>query len=107
MPSLGEGFGLAIQESLGHGVPCIATAGKAMREAGRDLAAYVPPGNQEALKSAVARWILDEPVLEASRQRIRRWLAKGGLPTWNQAGELILASAFGAPVRQLVAGSRR
>jgi glycosyltransferase involved in cell wall biosynthesis len=107
MPSLGEGFGLAIQESLGHGVPCIATAGKALREAGRDLAAYVPPGNKKELKSAIARWILDEQGLETVRRRIRGWLAQGGLPTWDQAGELILSSAFGEPARQQVAAGSR
>jgi glycosyltransferase involved in cell wall biosynthesis len=106
MPSLGEGFGLAIQESLGHGVPCIATAREAMREAGRDLATYVAPTHAD-LKGAMARWILDEDALEAARQRIRQWLARGRLPTWNQAGELILSSAFGQPVRPQVAAGRR
>jgi glycosyltransferase involved in cell wall biosynthesis len=97
MPSFGEGFGLAIQESLGHGVPCIATAHEAMREAGRDLAVYVTPGSVDELRSRIARWSLDEQALETSRRRIATWLAQGNLPTWNQAGELILASAFGAP----------
>jgi glycosyltransferase involved in cell wall biosynthesis len=101
MPSLGEGFGLAIQESLGHGVPCIATACDAMREAGRELATYVPPGRADALKSSIARWVLDGQALEASRRRIRRWLARGQLPSWNQAGEVILAGAFGEPAPEL------
>jgi glycosyltransferase involved in cell wall biosynthesis len=111
MPSLGEGFGLAIQESLSHGLPCIASAHHAMREAGRDLASYVTPGRLDELKSQMAQWIVDEQALELSRRRIRWWLDRGSLPTWNQAGELILASAFGegarAPQRSSACGERR
>lgn len=94
MPSLGEGFGLAIQESLGHGVPCIAMARDETREAGRDLATYAGPDGRD-LKGRIARWILDEQVLAASRRRIVRRLTEGGLPSWNETGRLVLTSAFG------------
>ncbi|MFZ5784750.1 MAG: glycosyltransferase [Pseudomonadota bacterium] len=100
MPSEGEGFGLAIQESLGHGVPCIATARAAMREAGRELAAYVAPGRPDELKAAIARWSVDEAALEGARRRLRLWLDRGGLPTWNQAGAFVLATAFRGRVRR-------
>jgi glycosyltransferase involved in cell wall biosynthesis len=96
MPSFGEGFGLAIQESLGQGVPCIATSDAAMREAGHDLATYV--GLQGDLKGRIARWILDEESLEASRQRIKHRLHLDAFPSWNHAGQLILASAFDGSV---------
>jgi len=50
MPSHGEGWGLAVQESIALGVPCIASSGGATREAGRDLATYFDPAQPEQLE---------------------------------------------------------
>jgi len=91
MPSLGEGWGLAVQESLAHGVPCLASSGGATREAGRDLATYFEPGRPDALAAALAGWIDDAALPAAARARIGAALKAGELPTWNDAGRLLLS----------------
>ena len=93
MPSLGEGYGLAIQESLGHGTPCIANDGAAMREAGRDLAVYVDAAQPAALAAAIRDWVVDPAALTSARDTIRRWLSTNPLATWNDAAKVILAAA--------------
>ncbi len=93
MPSLGEGYGLAIQESLGHGTPCIANDGAAMREAGRGLAVYVDAASPTALAAAIRAWIVDPAALASARNDIRRWLSANPLASWNDAANVILAAA--------------
>ena len=93
MPSHGEGWGLAVQESLALGVPCIASNAGATREAGLDLATYFDPSSSEELTRAMAAWISDGEVLAAARDRIARALATRRFPSWNDAGSLLLRSA--------------
>lgn len=94
MPSHGEGWGLAVQESIALGVPCIASSGGATREAGRDLACYVDPTRPEELEAALASWILDDAALAKARDRIEQALKVERFPTWNDAGRVLLARAF-------------
>jgi glycosyltransferase involved in cell wall biosynthesis len=86
MPSHGEGWGLAVQESLALGVPCIASDAGATREAGLDLATYFDPSSSEGLTRAMAAWISDGAALAAARDRIARALATQTFPSWNDAG---------------------
>lgn len=95
MPSHGEGWGLAVQESIALGVPCIATSGGATREAGRDLAIYVDPSDPRQLEAAIAAWLVDHAALAEARARIARTRTVHGFPTWNDAARLLLAEAFG------------
>ena len=94
MPSHGEGWGLAVQESLALGVPCIASDAGATREAGLDLATYFDPSSAEGLTRAMAAWISDAEALAAARDRIARALATRKFPTWNDAGRVLLRSAL-------------
>lgn len=93
MPSHGEGWGLAVQESLALGIPCIASNAGATREAGLDLATYFDPANSEALTQAMAAWISDREALAAARDRIASALATRKFPSWNDAGNVLLRSA--------------
>lgn len=93
-PSHGEGWGLAVQESIALGVPCIASSGGATREAGRDLATYFDPAHPEELESAMAYWIADAAALDKARTRIERAIRMQCLSSWNDAGQVLLAEAF-------------
>ncbi len=93
MPSHGEGWGLAVQESLALGVPCIASNAGATREAGLDLATYFDPSSSDGLMRAMVAWISDAEALAAARARIGRALATQKFPSWNDAGRVLLRSA--------------
>jgi glycosyltransferase involved in cell wall biosynthesis len=71
-PSLHEGWGLPVSESLALGQPCLASSSTSLPEAGGDLARYFDPENFESAYQAV-RAVLDDPAgLEEWRQRVRR-----------------------------------
>jgi glycosyltransferase involved in cell wall biosynthesis len=93
-PSLSEGWGLPVQESLAHGVPCIASTGGAMPEAAHGLAELFDPTDGAALEGAMERWILDEATLAAARARIAAFLARQPRPTWDDAASFLLAWAM-------------
>ncbi len=86
--------GLAVQESLALGVPCIASSAGATREAGLDLATYFDPASAEGLARAMAAWISDGAALAAARDRIAQALATRRFPSWNDAGSVLLRSAL-------------
>lgn len=94
MPSHGEGWGLAVQESIAHGVPCIASSGGATREAGRDLATYFDPARPEELESAMATWIVSDSTLARARARIGHALRTETFASWNDAGQVLLTQTF-------------
>jgi glycosyltransferase involved in cell wall biosynthesis len=89
-PSFSEGWGLPVQESLAHGVPCIASCGGAMPEAAHGLAELFDPSDGMALKAAMARWIVDDGALAAARDRITCSLSRTPLPTWDDAAAFLL-----------------
>jgi glycosyltransferase involved in cell wall biosynthesis len=97
MPSHGEGWGLAVQESIALGVPCIASWGGATREAGRDLAAYFDPSRPEELEQAMATWIVNEAALAKARARIDRALRTDTFASWNAAAQVLLSQADPEP----------
>lgn len=92
-PSHSEGWGLPVQESIAHGVPCIASNGGAMRESGRGLAIHFDPLDPTSLKAAMAHWITDGAALQRERTRIAEALGSEHFPTWNDAGEVLLKQA--------------
>lgn len=92
-PSYSEGWGLPVQESIAHGVPCIASSGGALRESGHGLAVHFDPLDEASLKSAMARWITDGAALQRERVRIAEALASEHFPTWNDAGQVLLKQA--------------
>jgi len=93
MPSHGEGWGLAVQESIALGVPCIASSGGATREAGRDLAVYVDPARPLDLQRAMAAWVVDDAALATARARIERALRTEAFASWNDAARILLSQA--------------
>lgn len=93
-PSHTEGWGLPVQESIAHGVPCIASSGGALPEAGGGLAVPFEPSDVKGLKEAMARWIVDPAALAEARAALAA--AQGApRPTWSDAGEALLKHALG------------
>jgi glycosyltransferase involved in cell wall biosynthesis len=89
-PSLTEGWGLPVQESLAFGVPCIASNGGAVPEAGRDLAVYVDPTDDAQVAAAIDCYLTDAGALAAARARIATFMASERLPRWNDAARMVL-----------------
>jgi glycosyltransferase involved in cell wall biosynthesis len=83
LPSLHEGFGIAIAEALAHGLGVIATTAGAIPEVVRDgrEAILVPPGDERALAAALARAV-DDAVLRAAMQAAAIVRARA-LPRWK------------------------
>jgi SAM-dependent methyltransferase len=109
LPTLYEGYGMAVAEALAHGVPVISTPTGGIEELigvrlQPDLAAglLVPPGDVNALASALGRVLTDA--------RLRAQLARGAqvardrIPTWDRQVDK-MAAALSAGARQ--AGSVR
>jgi len=71
-PSLYEGWGLPVTESLNFGKPCLASDRASMPEAGGALARYADPENVGAWTDAIGRLIDDPRDLAAWEARIRR-----------------------------------
>jgi glycosyltransferase involved in cell wall biosynthesis len=94
VPSHDEGWGLVVQESIRHGLPCIAVAVGGLREAGRDLATFVSAASTEDLRNAIARYLTDGAALSRARRRIRRRLLDGAPPpSWRDAAAFLLGLA--------------
>jgi glycosyltransferase involved in cell wall biosynthesis len=86
VPSLYEGFGLPAGEAMACGVPVISTTGGALPEVVGDAGLLVPPGNAQALASAIER-ICDDDQLATSlgaagRARVLRHFS------WKRAAQL-------------------
>ncbi|HET7224847.1 MAG TPA: glycosyltransferase family 1 protein [Candidatus Eisenbacteria bacterium] len=67
-PSLEEGFGMPLLESMACGVACIASDVPALRELGGDVARQVPADDEPALAAAMIALWRDE----AERERLAR-----------------------------------
>ena len=92
-PSLFEGWGLPLGESLALGKPCLAASGTALPEAGGDLCRYFDPEDVGAAHRAVAA-LLDAPgEIAAWQAEVRLRFRPLG---WDEAAQAIL-HAF-APV---------
>ena len=89
MPSLFEPFGLVFLEAMGRGTPSIGTRACAMPEMIRSAhnGMLVPPGDPEALTSALVQLLGDPAQAEALGRRahadvLERW-------TWDHAAERV------------------
>ena len=91
VPSLGEGWGLPVQESLAQGVPCIAARAGALPEAGGDLVRYVEAGDTAALAAAIADWTTNPAALAAARTAIAGQTERAR-PSWDDAAAQVLNS---------------
>ena len=74
-PSLFQGFGLVGLEAMASGAACVLTASGGVMEYARhdDNALVVPPGDEQALATAILRLVEDRP--------LRERLARSGLAT--------------------------
>jgi glycosyltransferase involved in cell wall biosynthesis len=70
-PSLGEGWGLPIAESLAHGKFCIASDRTSIPEVGGDLIDYFDPSNDEDALAKIERSLMDPDYLAAREARIQ------------------------------------
>jgi MMP alpha-(1->4)-mannosyltransferase len=64
VPSLFEGFSLPLVEAMACGIPVVATTGGALPEVAGDAAILVPPGDAQALATAIGT-LLDDPELRS------------------------------------------
>jgi glycosyltransferase involved in cell wall biosynthesis len=96
LPSLHEGYGMALAEALARGLPVVSsTAGAIADTVPADAGLLVPPGDGLALRLALAR-VLEEPALRARLAEGAR-AARQQLPTWAQAVERFASVLQEAP----------
>ncbi len=88
-PSLAEGSGLPITESLARGKPCLASNAGASQEAGGALCRYFDPENLPEAYRAVAALLDDRSALAAWETQIRRDYR----PTpWSETAQALLTA---------------
>jgi glycosyltransferase involved in cell wall biosynthesis len=112
-PSLCEGWGLPIAESLAHGKFCVASNRTSIPEVGGNLVDYFDPSDEDDALAKVERPLIDPGYLAAREARLRAeyhprtWADCAhaligaldqtiGLPLEPANGEVIFASSLGA-----------
>ena len=70
-PSLCEGWGLPIAESLMHGKFCLASNRTSIPEVGGDLVDYFDPANEDDVLAKIERLLLDPAYLKAREARLQ------------------------------------
>lgn len=70
-PSLCEGWGLSIAESLMHGKFCVASNRTSIPEVGGELIDYFDPSNEDDALAKIERLLLDPGYLSAREVRLR------------------------------------
>ncbi|MGO1074480.1 glycosyltransferase family 4 protein [Inquilinus sp. CA228] len=88
-PSLYEGWGLPIGESLWFGKLCIASNSSSMPQVGGDLVDYVDPEDLEGVRWAIERVVTDRAAIEAREAAIRA----APLRRWADVAAEIYAAA--------------
>jgi glycosyltransferase involved in cell wall biosynthesis len=86
-----EGYGMALAEAVGHGLPIVSTAAGAVPETvSSKVGLLVPAGNDRALAEAIAK-VLDEP---DTRQQlvINALTARKELATWELSSRRFAAA---------------
>ena len=88
-PSLAEGWGSPVQESIAQGVPCIASSGGALRESGHGLAVHFDPARPATLVAALRAWIADPAEPDRQRARIQAARRAERFPTWRDTAAAV------------------
>ncbi|WP_020177186.1 glycosyltransferase family 4 protein [Methyloferula stellata] len=86
LPSLFEGWGLPVGESLWFGKVCAASRATSVPEVGRDLCVYFDPDSVEEMKAAI-RQLLDSAVRKTYEDKIRA----ATLRTWADVASDLIA----------------
>jgi glycosyltransferase involved in cell wall biosynthesis len=73
MPSLAEGFGLPVIESLAVGTPVLASDLPVHREVGQDFVRYLDPADDVAWFDAILKIVEDSPDTASLRQRVAQY----------------------------------
>lgn len=104
-PSLYEGWGLPVSESLAHGAPCLAANCTSLPEAGGKYARYFDPDNLHDAVRAVRRLLDDPDSLTAWRADIQAF--RQNQPGWDTcaAAALRLLRAADAVPEQATASA--
>jgi hypothetical protein len=87
-PSIYEGWGLPVAESLRHGKPCIASSGGAISEIAPDCADYVDPFDFAGWLKKLNHFIFSPMVLKQRTEDARKYKATD----WNQAASQIIGA---------------
>jgi glycosyltransferase involved in cell wall biosynthesis len=90
LPTLHEGYGMAVAEALARGLPVISTdTGGIPALVGEKAGLIVPPGDARAFADALAQVVDDAPAALALRRRLAAGAreVRGTLPTWEDAAE--------------------
>jgi glycosyltransferase involved in cell wall biosynthesis len=87
-PSRYEGFGFPPLQAMTVGVPVVATAAGAVPEVVGDAAVVVPPGDVEALASAISRVLAGGPEVD---ELVARGRIRAGSFTWTACAEGLCA----------------
>ena len=86
-PSLCEGWGLPVSESLYHGKLCVASNATSLPEVGGPASDYFDPRDEDAAYAAIERAAMDPTYLAAREQ----WIAANfRLPTWDGTARAIV-----------------
>lgn len=86
MPSLFEGFGMALTEAVARGLPIVCTTGGAMVETvSDDIALKVPPGDASAMAEALELILNDRALRE--KMSDASWARAGKLATWENCAK--------------------
>ena len=86
-PSITEGWGLPVGESLAHGRPCVASSTSSIPEVGGDLVDYIDPWNVHDGVRVFKRMILDEAYRAGRAKDIQnRFVPR----TWDDVGRDLL-----------------
>ena len=89
-PSLYEGWGLPVSESLASGKFCLASNQGALREAGEEFVDYLDPWDVEEWANRILRYLTVPGALEGRELDIRQSFRP---PRWRASAEHVVAIA--------------
>jgi hypothetical protein len=101
-PSLYEGWGLPVSESLASGKTCILTPNSSLPEVAGDLGIYIPSDDEDGAADIIARWLRNPGDLAKHDEKIRQQFR----PTsWKEVAEVIVKACSDARSRSPEAAS--
>ena len=89
-PSLAEGWGLPIGESLWFGKPCVASNAASMPEVGGPLCSYADPRAMDSFATPILRLVQDADFHRSSVAAIQA----SRLRTWRETADALLAATL-------------
>ena len=101
-PSLSEGWGLPIAESLAHGKFCVASNHTSIPEAGGNLIDYFDPLSEDDALAKLERPLIDPPYLAAREAQLR---AEYRVRTWGDCVHALIGALDETVVEEAQAAS--